>query len=168
VDAFDPETVTFFSSTNQEATTNDYFLNSAANISFFFEENSFKADGTLVQDKRLCINKCGHALHDQDDKFRQFSRSDRMQAVYRSLGFGRPLPVQSMYIFKQPKIGGPVVPHQDRSVRTVDSVNAFACNGHHGLTHALAHPNAIHIDCQSIAMQHCKTACSGLCAEVQF
>jgi phytanoyl-CoA hydroxylase len=95
-------------------TTNAYFLDSAAKISFFFEENSFHEDGSLAQDKALSINKCGHALHDLDPVFRMFSRSKRMQAVFRALGFKRPLPVQSMYIFKQPKIGGPVVAHQDR------------------------------------------------------
>lgn len=38
-----------------------------------------------------------------------------MAAVLRSLGYQRPLPVQSMYIFKQPSIGGEVIPHQDSS-----------------------------------------------------
>jgi phytanoyl-CoA hydroxylase len=98
----------------QEAITNQYFLDSASNISFFFEEDSFDADGHLVQDKALSINKCGHALHDLDPVFRKFSRSEKMECIYRSLGFQLPLPVQSMYIFKQPKIGGQVVPHQDR------------------------------------------------------
>ena len=98
----------------QEVTTNKYFLDSAGNISFFFEEGSFHPDGSLVQDKALSVNKCGHALHDLDPAFRAFSRSAKMHAIYRALGFRRPLPVQSMYIFKQPSIGGPVVPHQDR------------------------------------------------------
>lgn len=98
----------------QEKTTNHYFLDSAADVSFFFEEGAFKPDGSLVQDKARSINKCGHALHDLDPAFRKFSRSDRMATVFKALGFRRPLPVQSMYIFKQPKIGGPVVPHQDR------------------------------------------------------
>ena len=101
----------------QEVTTNDYFLNSANNVLFFFEENSFHCDGSLVQDKALSVNKCGHALHDLDPVFRRFSRSERMAEIYKSLGFQRPTPVQSMYIFKQPKIGGPVVAHQDRCVR---------------------------------------------------
>ena len=101
----------------QEVTTNDYFLNSANNVSFFFEEDSFRSDGSLVQDKALSVNKCGHALHDLDPVFRMFSRSERMAAIYKSLGFQRPTPVQSMYIFKQPKIGGPVVAHQDRCAR---------------------------------------------------
>jgi phytanoyl-CoA hydroxylase len=36
-----------------------------------------------------------------------------MGALMRSLGQRRPTPVQSMYITKQPSIGGEVVPHQD-------------------------------------------------------
>jgi phytanoyl-CoA hydroxylase len=92
-------------------------MNSAANVSFFFEEGAFADDGTLVAAKARSINKIGHALHDVDPVFREFSRSPRMQALYRSLGFKRPLPVQSMYIFKQPRIGGSVVPHQDRCAR---------------------------------------------------
>lgn len=98
----------------QEATTNQYFLESAGKISFFFEENACDTDGNLVQEKALSINKCGHALHDLDPVFRNFSRSPKMEGIYRSLGFRLPLPVQSMYIFKQPQIGGAVVPHQDR------------------------------------------------------
>ena len=33
--------------------------------------------------------------------------------VSRDLGLTTPLAVQSMYIFKQPRIGGEVTPHQD-------------------------------------------------------
>lgn len=40
------------------------------------------------------------ALHDLDPAFRRFSRSDKVAVLLRSLGFRRPLPVQSMYIFK--------------------------------------------------------------------
>lgn len=52
------------------------------------------------------------AMHDLDPVFRAYSRSDKMAAALRALGFRRPLPVQSMYIYKQPHIGGEVVPHQ--------------------------------------------------------
>ena len=41
-------------------------------------------------------------------------------AVARSLGFKRPLPVQSMLIFKQPHVGGEVVPHQDSTFIQTD------------------------------------------------
>lgn len=98
----------------QEKLTADYFMDSAAKVSFFFEEGAFADDGSLVQPKALSINKLGHAMHDLDPIFREFSRSDAMKDLYKQLGFTRPLPVQSMYIFKQPAIGGPVVPHQDR------------------------------------------------------
>lgn len=100
----------------QEKLTAEYFLKSANNISCFFEEGAFDDNGTLVRPKKLSINKIGHALHDLDTVFRDMSRSDSMQKLYRALGFKKPLPVQSMYIFKQPSIGGPVVPHQDRHV----------------------------------------------------
>lgn len=103
-----------FSTRDQRSKTDDYFLRSGNAISFFFEEEAFGPDGSLQQDKALSINKVGHALHDLDPVFRRFSRSPRMAAVMRSLGFRRPVPAQSMYIFKQPGIGGEVVPHQDR------------------------------------------------------
>jgi hypothetical protein len=40
------------------------------------------------------------ALHDLDPVFRKFSRSDKVAGVLASLGYKRPMPVQSMYIFK--------------------------------------------------------------------
>ena len=44
----------------QTKTSNDYFSESANNISFFFEENAFDDDGQLRQPKALSINKMGH------------------------------------------------------------------------------------------------------------
>mmetsp|Transcript_33968 Transcript_33968/g.75309 ORF Transcript_33968/g.75309 Transcript_33968/m.75309 type:complete len:321 (+) Transcript_33968:122-1084(+) len=113
VEKFDPATISIFSTRNQ--TADEYFLDSSNNISFFFEEKAFDEEGKLRQAKALSINKIGHAMHDLDPVFRAFSRSPRVSAVMKSLGYKRPLPVQSMYIFKQPKIGGEVVPHQDSS-----------------------------------------------------
>eukprot|EP00475_Leptophrys_vorax_P031130 TRINITY_DN47085_c0_g1_i1.p1 TRINITY_DN47085_c0_g1~~TRINITY_DN47085_c0_g1_i1.p1 ORF type:complete len:296 (-),score=32.38 TRINITY_DN47085_c0_g1_i1:104-991(-) len=115
LEGFDPDAVNIFSTRNQAKLTNDYFLDSARRVSFFFEEKAFDEDNRLVKPKKLAINKVGHALHDLDDVFTSVSRSDRVSAVYKALGFRRPLPVQSMYIFKQPGIGGEVVPHQDSS-----------------------------------------------------
>lgn len=113
VDDFDPDTVSIFSTTRQEELTDRYFMDSASNVSCFFEEGAFDDAGTLRRPKALSINKIGHALHDLDPTFRAFSRSAKMAATFRALGFTRPLPVQSMYIFKQPRVGGEVVPHQD-------------------------------------------------------
>ncbi|MFN7927017.1 MAG: phytanoyl-CoA dioxygenase family protein [Blastocatellia bacterium] len=112
--AFDPTTVkSIFSTTNQTRTTDEYFLNSGDKICFFFEENAFDAKGELRQAKELSINKIGHALHDLDPVFERFSRTSQLQALAADLGYQQPVLLQSMYIFKQPHIGGEVVCHQD-------------------------------------------------------
>ncbi|KAG5244090.1 phytanoyl-CoA dioxygenase [Salix suchowensis] len=104
LDDFDYTTVSVFSTKNQQRVTDDYFYQSAENISFFFEEKAFGDDGSLKKPKQLSINKVGHALHELDPVFKGFSTSEK-----------KPVIVQSMYIFKQPGIGGEVVPHQDNS-----------------------------------------------------
>ena len=59
------------------------------------------------------VNKIGHAMHDLDPVFSAFSRGPRLQSVAEAIGLLDPKLVQSMYIFKQPGIGGEVVCHQD-------------------------------------------------------
>jgi len=114
VEAFEPpSSLSVFSTVDQEKTTDDYFLSSGDRIAFFFEEGAFAADGSLVRPKRLSINKIGHALHDLDPEFDAVSRSPAMAALAAGIGMERPLLMQSMYIFKQPHIGGEVVCHQD-------------------------------------------------------
>ena len=114
VQAFDPaEVVSVFSTREQNRLTDDYFMQSGDKIRFFFEENAFLPDGKLRYEKEKSINKIGHALHDLDPVFDSFSRSQNVKAVAASLGFASPLLVQSMYIFKQPNIGGEVTCHQD-------------------------------------------------------
>ena len=44
----------------QTKKTDQYFLESANNVSFFFEEDAFAEDGSLRQAKALSINKIGH------------------------------------------------------------------------------------------------------------
>ena len=114
VQEFDPaEVVSIFSTREQNRLTDKYFLDSSTNISFFFEENAFLPDGRLRFEKARSINKIGHALHDLDPVFDRFSRSRQLRDVATSIGFENPLLVQSMYIFKQPNIGGEVTCHQD-------------------------------------------------------
>ena len=101
-----PESV--FSTTSNVQLADDYFTNSAANISFFFEEEATD-DGP----KAARLNKMGHAMHDLDPVFDAFSRTQKLANAAASLGYADPKIVQSMYIFKPPGIGGEVVCHQD-------------------------------------------------------
>ncbi|XP_020696520.1 phytanoyl-CoA dioxygenase [Dendrobium catenatum] len=116
LDGFDASSsASIFSTKNQQKLTDDYFFESAEKISFFFEEKAFGDDGRLRQPKELSINKVGHALHEIDPIFKKFSSSEKISSIFVSLGYKRPAVMQSMYIFKQPGIGGEVVPHQDNS-----------------------------------------------------
>ncbi|XP_073059442.1 phytanoyl-CoA dioxygenase [Primulina eburnea] len=109
-----------FSTKNQQKTSDDYFYESVEKISFFFEEKAFDDDGNLKQAKQVSINKVGHALHELDPEFKRFSSSEKLSSLMLSLGYQRPVIIQSMYIFKQPGIGGEVVPHQDNSFLHTD------------------------------------------------
>lgn len=114
VAAFDPaEHRTVFSTTTVAHAAAEYFESSGDKIRFFFEEGAFDAAGNLRQDKALSINKIGHAMHDLDPVFNGFSRTGRLRALAAGLGFRQPLLLQSMYIFKQPRIGGEVSWHVD-------------------------------------------------------
>ena len=114
VQAFDPkELKPIFSSREQNRVADDYFFGSSDKIRLFFEERAFAPDGTPAQLKELSINKIGHALHDLDPVFNRFSRSAKIRELVDDLGVEDPLLLQSMYIFKQPNIGGEVTCHQD-------------------------------------------------------
>jgi phytanoyl-CoA hydroxylase len=114
VDEFDPgQGSSIFTTQNQATATDEYFLRSDNTIRCFFEEEAFDAQGRLRQDKALSINKIGHALHDLDPVFERFSRDPKLAAVARDIGLADALVWQSMYIFKQPGIGGEVRWHQD-------------------------------------------------------
>src|SRR6185295_1434330 len=121
---FDPaEVVSIFSTHEQSRTTDDYFLTSGDKIRFFFEENAFNTDGTLKYDKEKSINKIGHALHDLDPVFERFSRSEKIKYIATAIGMKNPLLLQSMYIFKQPNIGGEVTCHQDSTFLYTDPID---------------------------------------------
>jgi phytanoyl-CoA hydroxylase len=113
LDEFDPTTISVFSTKQQTTTTDGYFLESGDKVRFFLEEEAVDADGSLNRPKQQAVNKIGHAEHDLDPTFARFSRTPDVAALAADIGFVNPLLLQSMYIFKQPEIGGEVVSHQD-------------------------------------------------------
>ena len=114
VSAFDPASVrSVFSTTKQTQLDDSYFIESGDKIRFFLEDDAFDAEGRLRQSKENSLNKMGHAMHDLDPVFDAFSRTPALAGVARSVGFRAPAILQSMYIFKPPRIGGEVVCHQD-------------------------------------------------------
>jgi len=114
VHAFDPaDVVSSFSTHEQNRLTDEYFLTSGDKVRFFFEENAFHADGTLKYEKEKSINKIGHALHDLEPVFNRFSRTQKLEELATDIGLDNCYLLQSMYIFKQPNIGGEVTCHQD-------------------------------------------------------
>ena len=102
-----------FDTVSQSHNDDNYFLESGDKIRFFFEEKANLDEENVKTNKQYIVNKIGHALHDLDDKFIAFSKNEQLDQIARAVGFQDPLLLQSMYIFKQPKIGGEVVCHQD-------------------------------------------------------
>jgi phytanoyl-CoA hydroxylase len=107
---------TAFSTRDQAHARDLYFRESGGAIRFFVEEEA--------PDR---LNKIGHALHDLDPVFDRFSRQSRLAELARQVGLARPLLLQSMYLFKQPHVGGEVGWHQDATYLRTDppSVTGF-------------------------------------------
>jgi phytanoyl-CoA hydroxylase len=121
VDAFQPnERRTVFTTSEQERVSDADFLASGSTVWCFFEEEAFGPDGELRQPKELSINKIGHAMHDLDPTFESFSYTPDLAGVAADIGLDDALALQSMYIFKQPHIGGEVGCHQDATFLYTD------------------------------------------------
>ncbi len=106
---------TVFSTHDRDANRDDYFFESAERVHCFLEEGALDGDGNLLQPRELAINKIGHAMHDLVPEFSTFCRQAVIGQALRDIGYRQPLLWQTMYIFKQPSIGGEVRWHQDAS-----------------------------------------------------
>lgn len=116
VSAFDPDRHrTIFTTRSQAHAQDRYFLDSAENVHCFLEEEAVDSDGNLLREKALAVNKIGHALHDRVPEFGEFCRQAVIAQTLRGIGIEAAELWQTMYIFKQPGIGGEVRWHQDAS-----------------------------------------------------
>ena len=120
-----PEQATVFTADGGERHVAErYFLTSGEAIRCFFEKDAFDAAGRLRGEAHLSLNKLGHALHDLDSVFDGFSRRPELAAIAGDIGIAEPLLLQSMYIFKQPRIGGEVACHTDHTYLWTDPTSA--------------------------------------------
>ena len=115
--------------TNDEQNTQrgDYFLESADRVHYFAEPGALaeQEDGSssilkseFHKDKLAALNKAGHGLHlktdgQKENAFCRYTFSDKIRELVLELGWKDPVIPQSMYIFKQARIGGAVNSHQD-------------------------------------------------------
>lgn len=106
---------------------NDDFLQSASGVSCFVEEEESKSESENGNSKKA-VNKIGHALHDLQPTFEEFSRGPNVSVVAHALLYN-PVPVQSMYIVKGAKVGGEVRPHRDATFLMPVSGRAADCIG---------------------------------------
>jgi len=116
VDDFDVDQHrTVFSTRDRDEGRNQYFMDSAEAVHCFLEEEALDPEGGLLFPKSRAINKIGHAMHDLEPEFNRFCRQPIFRDTLATLGYRNPQLWQSMYIFKQPRIGGEVRWHQDAS-----------------------------------------------------
>lgn len=100
-----------FTTSDSNHIGDEYFLNSGDKIRYFLEEEADLNDSNL--DKSRIVNKIGHAIHELDPLFSNFSKSEKVVDLAKSLGYEDPRILQSMLIFKQPFIGSEVGGHVD-------------------------------------------------------
>lgn len=104
---------TVFSTKTNAHVKNKYFLESGNEIRYFLEEKAVNEQGDLLVNQERAINKIGHAMHTLDPLFSCFSHAYPIMKIANDINIINPVILQSMYIFKQPRIGGEVNCHQD-------------------------------------------------------
>ena len=116
VDDFDADQhKTIFSTSDRDRGRDDYFMDSSEAVHCFLEEEALDGQGNLLVPKEQAINKIGHAMHDLVPEFKTFCRQAFFAETLLAIGYENPWLWQTMYIYKQPRIGGEVRWHQDAS-----------------------------------------------------
>ncbi|XP_071443301.1 phytanoyl-CoA dioxygenase domain-containing protein 1-like [Hetaerina americana] len=131
-----PDNHTHVFKSGDDKKRDEYFLDSADQVSYFYEAsavengnisatlNGDSGNGETGGPKNL-LNKVGHALHKHNPVFRRAAASTPVREICYRLGLNDPVITQSMYIYKNPKIGGEVLPHQDATYLYADPPSAL-------------------------------------------
>jgi phytanoyl-CoA hydroxylase len=121
VAAFAPrrDEASVFSTTEQTHARDEYFLTSGDKVRCFLE--------SAGEGGSWAVNKIGHALHDLDPVFENFSYAPPVAELADDVGYTDPRLLQSMYILKEARVGGEVVAHCDHTFLWTEpqTVSAF-------------------------------------------
>lgn len=90
-----------------------YFIDSGDKVRYFYEKDALDENNQLKVPQEISLNKVGHALHTEVPAFQKISFSERVKEACWQLNMEKPAIPQSMYIYKNPGVGGEVIPHQD-------------------------------------------------------
>ena len=120
-----------FSTLHRDTERDQYFIDSAEAVHCFLEEDAVDEDGRLTRAKDLAINKIGHAMHDLIPAFTDFCRLPVFSELLHQIGLTSPQLWQSMYIFKQPRIGGEVRWHHASTASATTRTLASGVNPSH-------------------------------------
>ena len=95
---------TFGTDEKSNTARGDYFLDSSNRVHYFAEPLAVLKQQD--DDKLSILNKAGHGMHNIKGAFQDYTLSEKMKNLVLELGWIDPVVPQSMYIFKQAKIGG--------------------------------------------------------------
>lgn len=120
------EETSVFRTTGDTHVSDLYFFESAVDVRYFLEPDAVDEAGGIKEgiQKELAVNKVGHALHVHEKVFEEYAHSGMVFELVRQLGYADPRIPQSMYIFKQPRVGGAVTSHQDATFLWTDPVQS--------------------------------------------
>lgn len=90
-----------------------YFIESGDKVRYFFESGAIGGNNELLVPEEYSLNKVGHALAVEHPVFRKYTFDNRIRELCWQLGMQRPAIAQSMYMYKNPDVGGEVFSHQD-------------------------------------------------------